>query len=290
MALTADEQKYYDFARNALPPWIKNTDEFLHGAAKMFGSVKAMIDYLFGQALIGSAVGATATTPDWLNQHARDRGTARALAESDPVLRARLRNVPDALTRAAILTAVNALLEAEGVSADASLIELPRDAAHLGVYTAMAGVGGAFVQVGTTSKFTPTTLPWPEPPFRSAAVFPVLQHQLIIAGAANAGNNGTRTITAVESDAAIVTNAGGVAGADAGVTWTVKRLDGSGNITDGFSRAYIGRGYRCCGRRLAILIILPFGATAGTEAAVRELLRTKKAAGFQTIVERRTVP
>lgn len=289
MALTFEEQRLYDFAKGSLPAWIKNDDEFLHGAAKMFGSVRAMVDYLFGQALIGTAVGATATTPDWLNQHARDRGTARRSGEDDPTLRERLRHTPDAVTRAALLSAIDGVLEASGITADAAMIEIPRDAAHAGAYLAMTGTGGTFVQTGSTSKLTPTTLPWPAPPFRAADVFPVLQHQLIIAGAAVAGNNGTRTITGLDLDAAIVTNAGGASGVDPGVTWTVKRLDRSGNITDGFARAYAGRGYRVAGRRLAILIILPFGTSAATEAAIRELLRVKKAAGFQAIVERRLI-
>ncbi|HUS27621.1 MAG TPA: hypothetical protein VMZ53_03910, partial [Kofleriaceae bacterium] len=126
MALTADEQKFYDFAKASLPDWIPDGDEFLMGAAKMFGSVKALLDYLFGQTLIGSAIGGTATTPDWLDQHARDRGTARQDGEDDPTLRDRLRNAPDALTRASILAAVNATLLANGITDPAGLVELPK--------------------------------------------------------------------------------------------------------------------------------------------------------------------
>lgn len=292
MALTLDEQKLWDFAKGALPSWVNNRDEFLFGAAKMFGSVKAMIDYLFGQALIGQALGPTASTPDWLAQHARDRGTGRALNEDDPTLRERLRQYPDALTRSAILDAIEAVLEAGGVTADAAMIELPRDAAFFTDYTAMSGVGGTFVQVGAVSTFTPDTLPWPAPPYRSPDVFPVLVHELVISGAASAGNDGTNTITGLSGDGAIVTNAGGVTGADPAVAWSVQRKDGSGNVTDGFRHAYMGRGYRMYRTppAFAIVIILPFEATAALEASVREILRTKKAAGFRAIVERRLSP
>lgn len=292
MALTVEEQRLLDFALGSLPAWVPRGDEFLYGAAKLFGSVRAMIDYLFGQTLIGTATGATADTPDWLNQHARDRGTARRLGEDDPTLRARLRNYPDALTRAAILAAIEETLEAGGVTADAAMIELPRDAAYFNSYVAMSGVGGAFAQSGTTSKFTPTVLPWPAPPYRSPLVFPELRHQLAISGAASAGNNGTRAVTGLDGDAAIVTNAGGVAGADPTVVWSARRLDGSGNVTDGFRHAYMGRGYRMYRTppAFAIVIILPFGTTDALEAAVHEILRTKKAAGFLAIVERRAVP
>lgn len=291
MALTSEEQKLLEFALGMLPAWVRRNDEFLYGAAKMFGSVRTLIEYLFGQTLIGTAVGPGVDTPDWLNQHARDRGTTRADGEDDVTLRARLKQYPDAITRAALLAAVDAVLEANGITTDSAMLELPRDAAYIGEFVAMSGTGGAFVQTGTTSRFTPTVLPWPTPPFRDAAVFPTIQHRLTISGADDAGNDGAFTITGLDGDATIVTNATGVTDAvDAGVSWTVERLDVDGNLRDGFPRVFLGRGYRMTGTRpQTVLLILPFGSTAGIEASVREMLRTKKAAGFRVIVERRLI-
>jgi len=291
MALTLAEQELFDFGRGALPNWMRAHDEILTATAKMMGMARTQLDYLFGQALITTATGPTATTPDWLNQHARDRGTSRQAGESDVVLQQRLRVIPDALTRQSILDAANAILVAAGVVGVAAMLELPRDGAWIGTYAAMTGTGGTFAQTGTVSTFTPTALPWPTPPFQDPAVIPVRGHRLVIAGAANAGNNGTRTITSLAGNGAVVANAGGVAGADATVTWTVQRLDGLGNVTDGNARSYIGRGWRIASSRpLKIVVILPFGTDAGTQASIEEAIRTKKAAGFAVIVERRLVP
>lgn len=293
MTLTADEQRLYEFAHNALPGWIKDEDEFLAAAAKLFGQVDDQVSYLFRQALITTAEGATSTTPDWLNQHARDRGSGRRAGEGDAALAERLRVIPDALTRQALIDAANDILSAAGVAGQAALLELPRDAAWLGDYTAPSGTGGAFVQLGSVSKFTPTELPWPVPPFTVSSVVPSQSWQLTIAGAANAGNNGTRAIIGLEGDKALVVNGSGVAGADPGVTWTAKRLDVTGNVTDGFARTFCDRGYRTWsggGRPFGLIVILPFGTSAGTASSVLESIRGKKAAGFKVLVERRINP
>lgn len=284
-------EDFYRFGRDALPQWVKDRDEFLLASAQVMTAVQTQTEYLFKQTLITTADGPTADAPDWLQQHARDRGTSRQVGESNAALAQRLRTIPDALTRQALLDAANAALATAGVAGSAALLELPRDGAFYGSYTALTGTGGAFTQVGTTSKFTPAALPWPAPPFQAASVAPVRTWQLVISGAAHAGNNGTRAITGLDGNAAIVTNAGGVAGADATVTWKAQRLDQTGNVTDGFHRAYYGRGFRWAQTRpFTVLVILPFGTDLGTQNSVTEALRLKKAAGFKVIVERRLNP
>lgn len=295
MALTTEEQRFYDFAKATLPDWIPDGDEFLHGAAKMFGSVKALIDYLFGQTLISEAVGASSTTPDWLNLHAADRGTRRQLNEDDPTLRERLRNVPDALTRVSLLAAINSILEAAGISDDAALVELPYHGGHSSSsgswYTAMSGTGGVFTKDGTTMKFTPSTLPWPRPPFFATTLVPALSTRLVLATCEDATNDGTHVITGLDSNAAVYTDADGVANAaDATVAWSVEILDVDGNVRTGFARAFSQRGYRSARIvPLRIVVILPYGSTAAHEASVREALRQKKAAGIAVTVERRLI-
>ena len=289
--LTTSEQEILDFATGALPAWVRQPDEVLASAAKSVAMAQAHGEYLFSQALITSAIGPTADSPDWLDQHARDRGTSRQAGESDPVLATRLRVVPDAITRLALLDAANAILVAAGVVGSAVMLELPRDAAFLGSFTALTGTGGTFAQAGTISKFTPTVLPWSVPPFQATGVTPVRSWQLVISGAASSGNNGTRTITGLDGNAAMVTNASGVAGADPTVTWKAQRLDVAGNVTDGFHRVYLSRGYRLTQRRpFEIIVILPFGTTVGVQNSVRESLRLKKAAGYKLTVERRINP
>lgn len=290
MALTVDEQRFYDFAKASLPGWIPDPDEYLMGVAKMFGSVDAMIDYLFGQTLITTAVGPSSDTPDWLNQHAIDRGTRRTNGEDDPTLRERLRTFPDALIRSVLLATADAILAAAGIAGSSAMVELPRDGAHSGTYSSDSGTGGTFVKVGSVVKFTPDTA-WAGPPYRSGTIVPVMSHKLTISGAASAGNNGTRTITGLEDDAALITNAGGVAGADPTVSWSVTHYDVDGNLRDGFTRAYSQRGYRSARMQPhTIVIILPYGTTEAVRLSVFEAVRSKKAAGIVLKVERRISP
>lgn len=293
MALTADEQAFLDFALAALPRWMNATDEFLLGCAKMFGGVKAMIDYWFGQTLIGQAVGPATGTPDWLNQHARDRDTSRQYTETDPALRDRLRNVPEALTRASLLAAVNAILTAESVAGTAAMLELPRDAGYCGTFTSDSGTGGTFAAGASSPLFTfRPTVPFAMPPFRDPSVVRLVQgYEITIAGAAHGANNGTFPITALSNNAVVYSNVSGVAEADAGVTWTTKKLDRRGNVLEGHGKAHCTRGFRTTAvRPNRIIIILPYGSTTGTEASVREMLAQKKAAGFAVTIERRLNP
>lgn len=290
MALTAEEQRFYDFAKAALPAWIPDGDEFLMGAAKMFGSVKALIDYLFENALIGDAVGATATTPDWLNQHAADRGTRRVLDEDDPTLRERLRNIPDALTRVTLISAIDAILAAAGIVGTCAMVELPYHGAHSGTYDADQGSGGTFAVNGTTVSFTPDTLPWARPPYWDPSLVPVRSTQLLIAFATNAVNDGTHDITGLDENGAVYTDATAVAGHDGAAGWGVITMDVDGNIRDSFARAYSQRGYRSARLLpMRIVVILPFGSTDAVEASVREALRQKKAAGIAVTIERRLI-
>lgn len=221
--------------------------------------------------------------PDWLNQHARDRGTRRQIGETDPALRDRLRNTPEALTRSSILDAINSILQAEGLADPANMVELKRDRAFFGDFTSDADAtsGGEFELVtGTTFKFTPA-VPFAKP---MEVGFPRSGNQgnprITFSGSTSAGNDGTFEVTALDGDAVIYVNATGVAEVDAATDWVLSKHDVEGNIRDGFKRAYFSRGYRM-GRHKppTIIPILPFGCDAGTLNSVNEMLRQKKGAG-----------
>lgn len=294
MALNAEEQELFDFAVAALPKWFTSVErhrEDLAGFAKTFGAALATVRYWFGQTLIGGAQGPAVGLPDWLNQHAVDRGTRRQASETTPALRERLQNTPDAVTRGALLAATNAILAAEGIVGTAKMVELPRDGAFLGSYVSNTGTGGTFAAgSGTQKKFTPTTA-WACPPYRHAAVTRKIQSfRLDISGAANAGNNGQFPTLALETDTVVIDNAAGVAAVDATVAWTVRKRDRRNNVRDGFGRAFCSRGYRCSSSRHTLVIILPFGSTASTESSVKEMLRQKKAGGVRAVIERRINP
>jgi hypothetical protein len=295
MALTTQEQELLDFALSALPRWVRSDDPHLRAAAKTFGLVRQQIDYWFQQTLITQADGPAAGLPDWLNQHARDRGTNRQAGESNAALRDRIRNVPDSLTRASLVAAANAILAAESISGTATMVELPREGAFTGTYTSDAGGGGTWTAgSGTSMIFTPT-VPFGSAPYHATTVVRRIQKfRLVTSGSADVANNGSRIITGLSGNGAIVTNAGGVVGADPGVSWQVQKLDHLGNVRDGHMRSHSSTAaharYRSLSRRPVIIMILPYGSTPSTEVSVREMLRQKKAAGFLVIVERRLTP
>lgn len=296
MPLNAEEQEIFDFAVESLPRWFTRDTrarEDLIAAAKLFGAVRAMVSYWFGQTLIGEAQGPISGLPDWLGQHAVDRGTRRQIGESDATLKQRLRNVPDAITRPALLAAAQAIVDAEGIVGDVVMVELPRDGAHYGTYESISGLGAHVVPSGTTIRLTPYELPWPMPPFRSSSVPPPRSYEIEVSFAADAPNLVAWTpITGLDGDAVIFENpTGGYFVDDPDLVWSVRKVNRRGFPMDGRARAYYGRGYRAS--RAApgtIVMILPFGATAGTETSVREMLRQKKAAGIAARVERRLSP
>lgn len=157
MALTPDEQNLFDAANAAMPPWFKADDraqEDLGAAAKVMGQAKIIIDHwIKSQAFIKEAVGATSVEPDWLNQHAKDRGTHRQGVELDATLRFRLRALtsggdPRSITPAAIISLVTEMLANEAVAGTFAIYETPRDAAYMiDAIVQNTGTGGTFSSI-----------------------------------------------------------------------------------------------------------------------------------------------
>lgn len=296
MALTIDEQELLDWALASLPPWFSDAesrDFAIEGAmAKMAGAARAQTDYWFGQALITTATGATATTPDWLQLHAMDRGTRRQDGESDEALRSRLRTFADALTPPAILAAAQAVIDAAGVSGDVAMVELRRDRAYLVTNDPHDGVGGTFTnQAGTLHSFSPTD-GWARPPL--VGLQPDITWKVTLGNCTDNENDGTHEVTALSGELAVYTDADGIAtGLDTIAEWRVDRYDRDDNLlTGGTGRAdaYLSRGHRMGASYPTIVLILPYGTTAATAAAVLEATRQRKAAGVRVIVERRLNP
>lgn len=297
MALSTEEQDLLDFAMGGLPSWFSDTDQrdlAIEGAlAKQLGAAWDVITYWFSQTLIGEAVGATADDPDWLQQHAVDRGTRRQAAENDTTLQLRLQKFPDALTRALLISVAQQLVDDAAVSGTVAMVELRRDRAYLTARAPMSGTGGTFAVAGSVVTFTPTVLPWPRPPFQDPSIVRVLTSKLVISGAANASNNGTHVVTSLSGNGARYTDASAGAGADATVAWRVDWYDADGNLlTAGAGRrdAYLSRGFRCGDTYPAIVLILPFGSSAALGLAVTEAVRQRKAGGVRVYVERRMSP
>lgn len=113
------------FAQAALPQWFtseERTQEDLHAFAEILAGAWETVAYWVEMASLGGATGASPGLPDWLQEHARDRGTRRQTGETDAALSARLRVPEDVATRVAILARVNAVLAAAGFGT-ATLVE-----------------------------------------------------------------------------------------------------------------------------------------------------------------------
>jgi hypothetical protein len=303
MALTDDEQELLDFALASLPHWFSAPERDFAiegGMAKQLGAAKAQIAYWFGQTLITSATGPGVDTPDWLNQHAKDRGTRRQASESDGALRIRLRQYPDALTRELLLAIAQDMIDEAGVSGTVAMVELRRDRAHLVTNAPQSGVGSIFAASvlypgkRLVAGSAGIAEGWLAPPLFGQGVVHLgdVAHKIVIAGA-SAGNNGTFAIEALEGNSAVITNGSAVDEVKPFATWRVDRYDADGNLlTGGTGRAeaYLSRGYRCGSTYPTILLILPYGTDADLAAGVLEAIRQRKAAGVRVIVERRTSP
>lgn len=295
MALTATEQRLVDWAKAQLPNWFSHgerEEEYLGALAKMHGIGLVLAQNWLGQTLILQAVGPAGGDADWLNFHAEERDTKRQESELDPELRLRIRSVEDAVTPPILLAAAQAIIDSAGIGGTVYIVEVRRDGAHFGTYTAdTAADGGTFAdQGGGVFSFTPVT------PFARAVLgHPESTHwqnpQLVISGALTPANDGTFPVTGLLGDGVLFTNGSGVAEVDSGANWVLQKRDVEGNLRDGRRRAYFSRGYRFQGTpRNALVFILPFGCTPAISASVVEMLRQKAGAGVQKYVECRAIP
>ncbi len=128
MSLSSEAQALFDHAKNAIPRFItdgKNSAlEWLYAFVAIFDPVRSQGQDYLDLTYLDGATGRS------LDQHARDRGTARRLGETDDTLRERLRAIEDMVTEPALKAGVNAILEAAGISTDCSLVNLRRDRGH----------------------------------------------------------------------------------------------------------------------------------------------------------------
>jgi hypothetical protein len=119
--LSPDEKEIFEVGKTSIPKFFFQKDEApsepLAAAAKAYALAKAQITDWWSQSFIKTATGF------WLDQHARDRGTRRQANESDATLRARLRQIEDAVTLPALQAAVAAVLTAAGVVGSATFVE-----------------------------------------------------------------------------------------------------------------------------------------------------------------------
>lgn len=287
MSITEKEQQLLDFVNATLPHWFTDAErpkEYINACAKIFGDVLEVNEFWHDQTYILKAVGASAGEPDWLNQHAIDYGTHRQENETTEALRDRLRNVPDAVTAPSLLAATLAILEAEGISGTAVILNLRRDRAFLGTFTSDQGTGGKIIGpvIGSIARFQAS----------GRSYLPVPDYdRLYLSGASNPSNNGTFLIVGFDGDYIEYWNASAVTETFPG-TWKLIKYNPTEAtaLWDTFTRAHLSRGYRLGLSRSCFVIILPYGSTAGTAAAVAEMLRQKKGAGVVAIVERRTSP
>jgi hypothetical protein len=284
MAFTTEEQKIYDHVKGAMPPWwdsvIDDPEEFLGALVKVFDKVRTHRETLLDQTYILTA---DHTTPDWLGELAKDKGTRPQEGEGTDELRQRLRSYVDFVTPDAIAAAVDALLDAAGVAGASTQVDLRTDRAFFGDFTSVGGTGGVIAAAGAGLwTFTPTV------PIATPAR--VNQDSILLASCPSAANDGHHVVTDHVGNGYLYADASGVAESAPSCTWSWVKRDIEGEIVDGFNRAFLSRGYRMGDQRWTLIVILPYGTDAGLAASVAEMLRQIKAAGVVIIVERRLNP
>lgn len=292
MAFTTEEQKIYDHVKGALPEWwftgiagYVDPEEFLGALVKVFDRVRTHRETLLDQTYILTADDGI---PDWLGELARDRNTRRQESEGTDEFRQRLRSVVDLVTPDAVEAAVNAMLAAAGVAGECTLLDLRTGRAHAGNYTPLGGVGGEITahSVAGQWRFEPSVSPpgAPTPPAIEG------QDALELIACPTAGNDGVFTILDHYQNAYVYANPSGVAENAPSNNWGWLKRDVDQELVDTFNRGFMSRGYRMGTMRWTLVVMLPFGTSAGLAASVVELLRQVKGAGIKIIVERRQSP
>lgn len=286
MAYTTQQQRIYDHVVGALPPWFlqeTGAEDFLSALVHALDLVRVHRETLVDQRFILTADNGV---PDWLGEHASQHGTRQQSGEATDTLRQRLRSFPDAVTPNAVKAAVDAVLAGASLGA-CTLVELRHARAFAGSYTQVSGVGGAVAagDVANEWVFTPTTPP---------TVPGIVGRDTVTLAGVNPNNVGSFVITGYKVNGYRYQNPAGVAEVVPTAAWSWdKRGPGSPApqaVQDGHRRGYFGRGYRMGAQQYTLVVILPYGSTAGLGASVAELLRQITAGGVKIIVERRLNP
>lgn len=299
--LSPAEQEIFDVAKESIPRFFFQKQgapqEIFAAAAKAFGLARSQIDAWLSETLIGQADGF------WLDQHAIDRGTRRQANETDPPLASRIRSVEDAVTLPALEAASTTVLSAAaGADVGADIVELR---AHKGFFAnlrmkiqaidpALLADGEAFsIRDGVTTR-----------------VFEFDKNGSIVGGHVSVNISASTTVAHVV--AALVTAINGLGNLLAVVNpfdaTQVVVFSSTPNvsvtlvsetvinpaflISEGKNAAFASRGYRfgSLPPRNALIVILPYGTSAGAAQAVGDMLRQKKGGGIIVHVETRRIP
>lgn len=144
MSYSTSEQGLYDHARATVPRFLFSG----HGAEELWGAFVKMFDACLTEVTANlDLTFIREATGEWLDQHAKDRGTGRIAGESDDVLRERIITTEDAIIRSALLARIVTILETAGaVAPDVGMVELRRDGAF--AQDATSGAGQAYADNG----------------------------------------------------------------------------------------------------------------------------------------------
>ena len=155
------EELYQQLLRHG-PSWLCESEDvmvaMLAAFAQVFGRIECAVDTMHARTFVQEADGS------WLDQHGLERSIPRGAGELDAAYRARLAGIGDAVTKPAILAAVDALLDV----GTASMEEHRRDAAYAvpnGVTVNLqefAGVGRSYEAVRCFTLIIPDQAPEPK--------------------------------------------------------------------------------------------------------------------------------
>jgi hypothetical protein len=280
--MTDEEEILYSFAKASVPRWLfarARSEEEMGALIKIFDRARQQIVYWASTTFIGMANGSIGGQPDWLGQHARERGTERQDGETDDALRARLRNREDAVTVPALLLLIADMLAAEALTVDGyGIVELRKDRAFFNTNVPATGTGidpdDYFVQTVDSTTLYVASAPWA--PW-------MLGQTLTISGSYASDNDGDYVITGFDGSTGL---------RYFNINGGPEPFPGTWSIGTGRKVAYLSRGYRMSsdGRAAGIVAITPYGVSEALRLAIHEALRLRKAAGVPHITERRINP
>ena len=290
------KQDYIDHVIGSLPHWFVENErikELIQGFAEMYCRAEEQSVFFQQMSFIDQAFDGP---PDWLNQHAIDRGLLRQGGETNPALRDRIRGLDDAVNYPSVLAAAQAIIDAAGIVGDVHLLELRENRAFYLTRGDQSGTGGQFTDLNDGADgfaFEPTSGITISPTSSTTANSFILE----ITGANSPDNDGQHVVDGAYLTGPSYNDPTGVAEADPTVTWSMYQANASGTNTSNFKDAFFmdhtdpnACGFRMSNSGATLVVILPFGCTQTTLDAITELLYNIKGAGVQLLVECRQNP
>ena len=139
MVFSPEDEELYTWLKSSIPSWfftkVGITDEQWRAVVAALGRSRDLVDSWVNRTFLLYSEGI------WLDQHAKDFGSARQYNESDVGVAARLRTPLNAVTYEGIVDGITAVLSSYGLTWTPNLIELRKGGPFWLERTSPSGTG-----------------------------------------------------------------------------------------------------------------------------------------------------